>query len=149
FVFTSRTILLVAPILVVALGWRLSGLKGIAVACLIAVVLAPALWFASPHLRFFILDLFSALHDYFVSNAVTSSGLHIEFLRKSAEIVADAPVFGHGTGSIAEEFRRFAAGEAGAGAVVSVNPHNQIFAVAIQIGCLGAAVLIAMWIAHV
>jgi hypothetical protein len=116
---------------------------------LIAAVLAPVLWFASPHLRFFTLDSFSALHDYFATNAVTSSGLHIEFLRKSAEIVAAAPVFGHGTGSIAEEFRRFAAGEAGAGAVVSVNPHNQIFAVAIQLGCLGAAVLIAMWIAHV
>src|ERR1700719_2012775 len=29
-----------------------------------------------------------------------------------------------------------------------VNPHNQTFAVAIQIGLLGAIVLWAMWIAH-
>jgi hypothetical protein len=29
-----------------------------------------------------------------------------------------------------------------------VNPHNQIFAVAIQIGLLGAFVLVAMWMAH-
>jgi O-antigen ligase len=33
--------------------------------------------------------------------------------------------------------------------VASVNPHNQTFAVAIQIGLLGALVLWAMWIAHV
>ena len=28
------------------------------------------------------------------------------------------------------------------------NPHNQIFAVAIQLGAVGAVVLLAMWIAH-
>jgi hypothetical protein len=28
------------------------------------------------------------------------------------------------------------------------NPHNQTFAVAIQLGLLGAAVLFAMWLAH-
>ena len=33
-------------------------------------------------------------------------------------------------------------------AIASVNPHNQILAVAIQIGALGAAVLLAMWLAH-
>ena len=36
----------------------------------------------------------------------------------------------------------------GAAAVVSVNPHNQIFAVAIQLGFVGAIVLLAMWTAH-
>ena len=30
----------------------------------------------------------------------------------------------------------------------SVNPHNQVLAVAIQLGMLGAAILIAMWLAH-
>ena len=28
------------------------------------------------------------------------------------------------------------------------NPHNQMFAVAIQIGLIGTAVLLAMWLAH-
>ena len=32
--------------------------------------------------------------------------------------------------------------------VVSVNPHNQFFAVAIQLGLIGGAILIAMWLAH-
>jgi O-antigen ligase len=36
----------------------------------------------------------------------------------------------------------------GASRVATVNPHNQTFAVAIQIGLLGAIVLWAMWIAH-
>jgi len=30
----------------------------------------------------------------------------------------------------------------------SDNPHNQVFAVAIQLGLIGSAILLAMWIAH-
>ena len=33
-------------------------------------------------------------------------------------------------------------------AVASENPHNQTFAVAIQLGLAGAVVLFAMWMAH-
>ncbi len=148
FVFTSRTSLVVAPFLIAALGWRLSGVRGLIVACAIAVVIAPVLWFSSPHLRDFALQSVADLQGYFTANAVTSSGLHFEFLRKSIEIIEAAPIFGHGTGSIAEEFRRFATGASGASAVISINPHNQIFAVAIQTGSIGAVLLAAMWIAH-
>jgi O-antigen ligase len=148
FVFTSRTSLVVAPFLIAALGWRLSGVRGLFVACAIGVVIAPVLWFSSSHLRDFALQSVADLQGYFTANTVTSSGLHFEFLRKSIEIIEAAPIFGHGTGSIAEEFRRFATGASGATAVVSINPHNQIFAVAIQIGSIGAVLLAAMWIAH-
>ena len=148
FVVTSRTSLLVTPVLAAALGWRLAGPKGVAVACLVGSVLAPALWFSSPHLRDFTLNSVEALRGYLATDAVTSTGLHVEFLKKSIDIVADAPFVGHGTGSITEEFRRAAAGGSGAAGVVTVNPHNQIFAVAIQLGSIGALVLIAMWAAH-
>lgn len=148
FVFTSRTGLLVAPFLIAALGWRLSGVRGVITLCLGAAVLGPVLWLSSPHLRDFALNSISALHGYFSSNAVTSSGLHVEFLRKSVGIIEGAPVFGHGTGSIGEQFRRAAAGKSGAAGVVSVNPHNQIFAVAIELGLIGGAILAAMWAAH-
>ena len=148
FVFASRSSLLVVPFLVAALGWRLSGIKGIAAACLIALALAPALWFSSPHLRDFTLDSIDDMQRYFASDAVTSSGLHLEFLRKSTAIIEDAPVIGHGTGSIAEQFRYAAAGRNGAAGIATVNPHNQVFAVAIQLGSIGAIVLAAMWISH-
>ena len=62
--------------------------------------------------------------------------------------VTEAPFIGHGTGTIAEMFRRSSFGESGATGVPTVNPHNQIFAVAIQLGLLGAALLLAMWLAH-
>src|SRR5262249_4256067 len=67
---------------------------------------------------------------------------------KSLSFVASAPIIGHGTGAIPEQFRSAATGQNTATSVASLNPHNQIFAVAIQLGLLGAAVLIAMWAAH-
>jgi O-antigen ligase len=148
FVVISRTGLVVAPFLIAALGWRLAGVKGVIVAGVAAIIIGPALWLASPNLRNFTLHSVEEARAYFTSNSVTSTGLHIEFLRKSVAIVEKAPLVGHGTGSITEEFRRLAAGESGASGVTSGNPHNQIFAVAIQLGALGAAVLFAMWIAH-
>ena len=62
--------------------------------------------------------------------------------------VAEAPVIGHGTGSIHALFTKAAAGQTGAAGVAATNPHNQTFAVAIQLGLVGAAVLWAMWIVH-
>ena len=55
---------------------------------------------------------------------------------------------GHGTGSIAAVYRQSAIGQTGVNATVSTNPHNQTFAVAIQLGVLGVIVLYAMWISH-
>lgn len=148
FVFTSRTGLLVLPFMIVALGWRLSRIKGMVVACVIAVVLGPILWLTSSHLRDFTLHSIADMRAYFTTNAPTSGGLHIEFLRRSVAIIDKAPLIGHGTGSIGEQFRGTAVGDSGAQSVISVNPHNQIFAVAIQIGFLGTIILLAMWLAH-
>jgi len=62
--------------------------------------------------------------------------------------VETAPIVGHGTGSIPDQFRQSETGHDSASAFHSQNPHNQFFAVAIQLGLIGTAVLIAMWIAH-
>jgi O-antigen ligase len=148
FVIASRTSLLVAPFLIAALGWRWRGVKGTGIAFLVTAMLAPVLWLSSPHLRDFTLQSFADISAYVKSDAASSSGLHLEFLRKSIGIIKDAPVIGHGTGSIPEQFRRTSAGESGAAAVATVNPHNQIFAVAIELGGVGAIVLLAMWCAH-
>ena len=81
-------------------------------------------------------------------DSLISAGLHLSFLKRSIQIIEQAPLIGHGTGSIIELFRRSAVGQTGADAIVSANPHNQTFAVAIQLGILGVIVLYAMWISH-
>ena len=148
FVIVSRSALAVAPILAVLLGWSLFRWKGIAVAAVAAVVVGAVFWFASPSLRARVAVSFSEFSEYRDTNAATSIGEHTAFLKESVQSIASAPFVGHGTGSIAQQFRQITAGGSGATAVATVNPHNQTFAVAIQIGCIGALVLWSMWIAH-
>jgi O-antigen ligase len=149
FVATSRTTVVVAPLLAVVLGYRYSGARGAALAGIVAAALTAVALNASPYFNVRVMHSFTELRTYQNSDAANSTGLHMEYLKKSAAIVEAAPVIGHGTGSIAEQFRLAASGDAGsASAAATVNPHNQIFAVAIELGAVGAAVLLAMWAAH-
>ena len=148
FVVTGRTALLVAPVLVVLLGWRQFRWKGVFGAAILFCIFGAAAALESPYLRTRLNTSVNELHAYESRDALNSTSLHLEFLKKSLSFVETAPIIGHGTGSIAEQFRNAAVGETGAAGVESVNPHNQILAVAIQLGLLGAAVLVAMWVAH-
>jgi len=149
FVVTARTTVLVAPLLAAVLAHRLFGWRGLALGGILAVLLVGAAVFGSSYLHSRLVYSLAELHDYLNTDAANSLGLHMDFLKKSAQIVATAPVLGHGTGSIAAQFRLAASGASGtASAVATVNPHSQIFAVAIQLGAVGAAVLLAMWAAH-
>jgi O-antigen ligase len=147
-VIFSRIALVIAPILVLLLGWRLFRWKGVLGACAAAILIGVIAWLGSSDFRLRLNQSAIEVHEYLAKDAATSLGVHAEFLRESLSIIAVAPVVGHGTGSIPEQFRRVTAGKSGAGAVASDNPHNQTFAVAIQVGLIGAIILWAMWIAH-
>ena len=79
---------------------------------------------------------------------MTSSGLRLEFWRKSIQLIAAAPVFGHGTGTVLDLFRGLASEGNGASSEVTDQPHNQTFQIAIQLGFVGAALLFGLWISH-
>jgi O-antigen ligase len=149
FVITSRIALVLAPILLLLFGWRLFRWKGILAAVLLSLILGGAVWFAAPVLRDRIEASITELQEYRAADKATSIGEHAAFLKESWVIIASAPIIGHGTGSIAEEFRRITAEKTGVSAMPTVNPHNQTFAIAIQLGLVGAVVLWAMWIAHI
>jgi O-antigen ligase len=69
-------------------------------------------------------------------------------LESTVSFVRTAPIIGHGTGSIGEQFRNAAVGKSGFEAIAGVNPQNQILNVAVQLGLVGAVAMMAMWIAH-
>jgi O-antigen ligase len=118
-------------------------------AILLSLILGGAVWFSAPVLRGRIEASITEMQEYRAADKATSIGEHAAFLKESWMIIASAPIIGHGTGSIAEEFRRITAGKTGVSAMTTVNPHNQTLAVAIQLGVVGAVVLWAMWIAHI
>src|SRR5262249_33657994 len=68
-------------------------------------------------------------------------------LEKSLAFIAEAPLIGHGTGTIPALFRRDVTAETNP-ALITTNPHSQILAVMIELGLVGAVALVAMWLAH-
>ena len=146
FVVTSRTTLVILPALAVVYGLRKFGWRGLVGAGAIVAVLAAAAWTTSPYLRHRVASIYTQTEAFETKDAVTSTGERIVFWTKSLNFISSAPVFGHGTGSITALFRQAAIGHAGVRGEVSTNPHNLTFAVAIQIGIVGAVVLWAMWL---
>jgi len=142
YIAPGRTAIVIMPALLVILGFYHFGWKGVGGAVIAGAVMAAAAWTASPFLRARVLASFSEVQAYETQNAASSSAIRLELWKRSLNIIANAPVIGHGTGSIPEQFGGGVFGQ------VSVNPHNQVFAVAIQLGLIGTAVLLAMWIAH-
>jgi O-antigen ligase len=148
FVATGRTALVVLLVLLALFALRRLSLRGIVLVFAGAVVVVAAGWFSSPYLRGRVTQIWTDAEKYQATDAVNSSGERLEFYKKSIRFVRSAPVIGHGTGSMPALFKKAAAGQTGARGVVTTNPHNQTLAVAIQLGLVGAALLWAMWIAH-
>lgn len=152
FVVVSRTALVTLPVLVVVfallhLRWRAALMAGAAMA-----LLAVSLWAVSPHLRATVAKFGS---DYEQSmeagnNAISGMGSRLEYWRKSLHFIADAPLVGHGTGSIRGLFVQAAANADlnPLRAEVVSNPHNQTLYNAVQWGVVGVLVLYALWFAH-
>lgn len=148
YIATSRTSLVVLLILLAAFGLSQFSWKGRIGLCVGFLILVAAVWPSASYMKLRVISFFEEVQAYHPSGAATPAGERIEFWKKSIGFIMEAPVAGHGTGSIREQFRRSAEGKTGMAAEVSVNPHNQILAVGIQLGFAGIAVLLAMWIAH-
>lgn len=150
FVVVSRTALVTIPILFGV--FALLHLKGRSIAIVAAALLAGAVlaWQASPHLRQTAERFARDYSGYVERGEPTSMGMRLEFWRKSLGFFAEAPIFGHGTGSTRGLFERVATprGQYQASAEVIGNPHNQTLNVAVQWGAIGIAVLYAIWILH-
>ena len=89
---------------------------------------------SSPYLRERTEAVQTEAQKYEKTNERTSTGERLEFWKKSAEFIRQAPVIGHGTGTIRTLFEKAAAGQTGAAGVAAANPHNQTLAVGIQLG---------------
>jgi O-antigen ligase len=148
YVALARTVLVVIPVLLLLLAFRQFRWKGAIAAAAAGAVLFAVMWTSSPFLRQRAAEAVVEVNNYLTEDALTSSGLRIELWKRSAGFVADAPLLGHGTGSINGLYRRPGAGQTGLATLAGTNPHQQTLAVAVQLGVIGVALLWAMWIAH-
>lgn len=148
FVVLARTALIYVPIMLFLFGaFYLPRLLFYGtIAC--CILLAGSVWFASPNLQNRTNSILLEYSKYGAGNDITSTGLRLEYWRKSLWFVREAPVVGHGTGSTQMLFDRAALGQTGLSAQTVSNPHNQTLNVAVQWGLIGFAALYAMWIGH-
>jgi len=150
FVVVSRTALVTLPLLLMAfalLHLRRRTALIVAGAMVLAAVL---LWTVSPHLRATIAKFRGDYEMSMQDKKVSGMGSRLEYWRKSLGFVADAPLIGHGTGSIRGLFASVAVDahvDPLRGEIVS-NPHNQTLSVAVQWGAVGVLILYALWFSH-
>src|SRR5262245_37736015 len=148
FFATARATLVVFAVLLPMLAFQRFRWRGVLALLAAGIVLSGLAWASSPYLRERVLAVAIEVQRYQNENAETSAGYRLEFWKKSARFIAAAPVFGHGTGSVMELFRKAATGDSGPSAAITDQPHNQTLLIAIQIGIVGAALLFAVWISH-
>ena len=148
YVATSRTALVIIPVLLFVFGLRSFRWKGAIGFVVVVAALAAIAWPSANYLRERVDSFFTELKAYNTDGPATSAGERLTFWTKSIGFIEAAPIVGHGTGSIHEQFKRSAVGKTGMAAEAAENPHNQILAVGIQLGLVGIAVLLAMWLAH-
>jgi hypothetical protein len=148
FVALARTALIYMPAMLILFAFRYLGRRPATALVGGAMAMVVIVWFASPYLRRRVENVAVEYQEYKEKHLVTSTGLRLEWWRKSIGFINDAPLFGNGTGSTKELFERDAANQAGAWAASIGNPHNQTLNVAIQWGALGCLILYAMWYSH-
>lgn len=151
-IYLSKTGMLIAGTLLVlffvhSTGWR----RSLAVAAPLAlVVLASILLSSEAQRRIAQISADVRALDSNVPGveATISTASRIDFWQKAVGLIAEAPVLGHGTGSTRMLYQSLEAQKPSPYGEAVPDPHNQFLAIAIQVGLLGGALLLAMWVCH-
>jgi O-antigen ligase len=141
------TMALVGLFVVQAGGWK----RSLLIATPIVLVAAIALWSSGPaqrRLAQIATDIHAVDSGKGNSEATLSTASRLDFWSKAVEFIEQAPLFGHGTGSTKSLYQSLEATRPSPYGEAVPDPHNQFFAIAIQVGLVGGAILLAMWAAH-
>ena len=148
FVNLSRTVLVTLPVIVAIIVLHRMSWRAVFVALGLLALLGGLSWTISPALRAKTASLLPPYRLYEPENTPTSIEIRSEYWRKSLAFIGEAPLIGHGTGSIQKLFERAAVNQTGVAAEVTGNPHNQTLHAGIQWGLVGVLALYAMWLSH-
>jgi O-antigen ligase len=147
FVASARTALIYMPVLLLVFAFLHLKRRAAVALCAAVAVAGLVIWTTSPYLRSRVADIGVEYQAHDLS-APASTAQRLNYWRKSIRFIAEAPWFGHGTGSIQGLFQRDATAKSGLEAEIVNNPHNQSLHVALQWGLLGVLALYAMWLSH-
>lgn len=137
------TLMLLGLFMLRAGGWRRLLLIGGPTLAVIAV----ALLMSAPAQKR-LAEMRADLQAFEGKQETLSTASRLDFWSKAAVFVMDAPIFGHGTGSIRPLYQSMEATQPSPYGEAVADPHNQFLHVVLQVGLVGGIILIAMWISH-
>ncbi|MFN0263123.1 O-antigen ligase family protein [Tepidamorphus sp. 3E244] len=145
FVVPSRTGVVV---LIASLGLlcvQIGGAKHIVVGIGAAVIMSILVYSGVPKVRERFDAIQSELATSLESGAATSSGIRWEMWRSGIKMVANAPIIGHGIGSLPQLYRSAAAESEHGQLLPTEDPHSQPLSMAIPFGAVGVVILLTVW----
>lgn len=148
FVAAARTALLCIAVLLALFAWKHLNRRATLVLLAGAVAAGLLAWTTSAYLRQRITDVAIEYRHGHEDISHASTAQRLTYWRKALHAFIEAPLIGHGTGSIKHQFERLATSKSSLDAEIVSNPHNQTLNVAVQWGLLSIVLLYAMWIAH-
>jgi len=141
------TLALLALFAIHAGGWR----RALVIATAAIVVMGIAL-VASPQAQRRIADISSNISNDSGRNPRSdesiSTGARMDFWTKAVVFVKQAPLIGHGTGSIRPLYQSLEATQPSPYGSATADPHNQTLHILLQVGIPGVVLLWALWLAH-
>lgn len=147
-IYLSKTGMIMAGSLLVLLimhtwNWRLA----LAIAAPSALVIAVAFWVSGPAQQR-LAEMSTDMQASDITAETLSTAARMDFWSKALGFVKEAPLLGHGTGSIKPLYQAMEATNPSPYGQATPDPHNQFLHVTLQVGLLGGAILLAMWAAH-
>ncbi len=89
-----------------------------------------------------LMQITTEIHDYQQRNEITSSGIRLEWYRRSLSFFIQKPIFGYGVGAVQQKFEALMQRENYDKAKVATNPHNQYLAFAVELGLVGLGLFV-------
>ncbi|MGR9087792.1 MAG: O-antigen ligase family protein, partial [Gammaproteobacteria bacterium] len=135
FIVEGRTGQLIFLVLVFLFGFQRFALKG-RMATMLVMVAGLGLFMMYSNKAERINEGVSNTQEYLQDRGekkVSSMGQRYTFWKYSIQLIAEKPIFGHGTGSFAREYQRIAEGER----FLAQHPHNEFLFIGAQLGVLG------------
>ena len=147
-IFLSKTGILVATSLLAVLIFQLGSWRRAAIVTTLAIVVGLAGILISTSAQRRVTEITSDLRANDITQESVSTASRRDFWQKAFVFVKQAPVFGHGTGSIRPLYQEQEAHAPSPYGQAVADPHNQFLHTVLQVGLVGGVILVAMWIAH-
>ncbi len=146
FMSAGRTGYLILFCLIFLFFYQTYRLRGVFLGIVVLALLSIVVYMQSDVLRQRIDDLSESVQTSQPKENPTSAKIRLEFYKNSLTLIAQKPVFGHGTGSFTYEYQKFAEHQ---DIILTTNPHSEYLMIAVQCGLIGVGffifLLYVMW----